>query len=139
MLSVILHNRTNCILVVVRNGNRICSCSTRDPRRTRYPKCRHAGACADEQAVTVPMIASDKFYDLIAPRISACEAKSAHCRFRPRIHHTNHFNGRIDVFDELCQLRLKESRSTIACPVRHGLLQCTYHLGMCMTDNHWSP
>ena len=139
VLPLALHDGTNGILIVVRDGNCIGGSPLRHARRTRHAKRRHPRAGTDEQTVAVSMVTADELHNLIAPRIAACKTECTHRRLRPRVHHANNLNGRIDSLHELCKLRFEERRCTVACTARCSLLKCLYYLRMGMTDNHRPP
>ena len=87
----------------------------------------------------MPVITADKFYNLVTPRIAACQTKGAHRRFRSGVHHADDFDGRIYALDQFCKFSFEKCRCTVACAPRYRFLKRLDNLRMCMTDDHRSP
>ena len=85
------------------------------------------------------MIAADEFYNLVTPRIAACQTKCTHCRLRPGVHHADDLNGGIYALHQFCKFGFEKCRCTVACAARYCFLKRLDNLRMCMTDDHRSP
>ena len=138
-IALTFHDGVDRVLIVVRHGNRIRCRPLRHAGRTRHTERRHAGTCTDEQTVAMSVVAANELHNLIAPRIAASQTESTHRRLCPRVYHADDLDRRVDRLHKFCKLSLKECRCTVACSVRHSLLQSLDHLRVRMPNNHRSP
>ena len=83
LVAITLHDRANGILIVVRHSDCIRRCPLRHTWRAWHAERRQSRSCTDKQTVTVPVIAADKFYNFVTPRIAASQTKCTHCRLCP--------------------------------------------------------
>src|SRR5690606_25410683 len=90
--------------VIVRDGNDVSSDAFRDAGTVRYAECRRARPCGDKHQVGVAVVTSGKLYNFVPPRISACDADTAHDRLSAGVDKTDFFTRRNAVPKHACQL-----------------------------------
>ena len=106
LVAHLIHDLRDGLDIIVGYRDRVRRRALRDAGRTRHAERRHARTGVDEQAVAVAVVAADELDDLLAPRVAARQAQRAHRRLRARVDHADDLNGRVDLHDELRELRL---------------------------------
>ena len=85
------------------------------------------------------VVTADKFHDFVALRKASGKTQRAHRRFRPRIHHADHLDGRIHAHHQTGQFRLCEGRCSITGAALRRFLQRFNYPRMSVPDDHWPP
>ena len=139
VVAAAVHEFPEGVGIVIGDGQRVFGRAGCDARAVRLTEGSGAGTGLDQQAVAVAVIAADEFHDFIAARIAPGDADGAHRRFRTGVDHAQFFDGRIDFFDQLGQLRFNQRRRTIARAAGGRFLQGLDDAGMGVADDHGAP
>ena len=98
-----------------------------------------AGACFDEEAVAVAVVAAFKFQNLVSSGVSSGGAEGAHGGFGTGVDHAHFFNGRVYLVDEFGNFRFQKGGCAVAGASFSGCLDGFDDGGMGVAQDHGAP
>ena len=131
-IALFIKQLCNGIDVVVRYRNSIRYNTGRYARAIRYAEGSEATAGLYEQAVTMTMVATDKFHDFVATGKATSHAKRTHSCFRTGVNHAHHFHIRHEGLNLLSYFGFQQRRCAIAGTAQYRFLQSGYDFRLCM-------
>ena len=139
VITLVIHDFPEGFDVIVRSYQSVLGSTFGDAGTIGAAEGRGAGACFDQEAIAMAVVAAFEFQNLISTGIATSSAEGAHGGFGTGVYHAKLFDGRIDFVNELSDFCFHGRRCAVGGASLRCLLDGRNHSRVGVAQNHGAP